>query len=139
MTWRLAADGLVALHMAFVVFVAAGGLLVMRRPSLAWLHLPAVAWGAYAELTATVCPLTPIENALRHAAGDAGYTGSFIDRYVMPLLYPAGLTPIDQRWIGIAVVVVNVVAYAFVLLRLRQRRRSANRMTPARSLAQRME
>ena len=139
MTARIAADLVVALHMAFVVFVVAGGLLVMRRPALAWLHLPAVAWGAYAELTATVCPLTPLENALRHAAGDAGYAGSFVERYLMPLLYPAGLTPIDQRWIGALVIAINVIAYALVLARLRQRRRAPNRMKPPTSLGQRME
>ncbi len=139
MTARIAADLVVALHMAFVVFVVAGGLLVIRRPALAWLHLPAVAWGAYAELTATVCPLTPLENALRRAAGDSGYAGSFVDRYVIPLLYPAGLTPIDQRWIGALVIAINVAAYAVVVLRVRQQRRAANRMKLSRPLAQRME
>lgn len=135
MTARVAADVLVGLHLAFVVFVVAGGLLVVRRPAFAWLHLPAVAWGAYAELTATLCPLTPLENAWRRAAGQAGYDGSFVDRYVMPLLYPTGLTPLDQRWIGVAVIVVNVVAYAFVLPSVRQRRRSTTRMAPSGPLA----
>ena len=139
MNARIAADLVVALHMAFVVFVVAGGLLVIRRPALAWLHLPAVAWGAYAELTATVCPLTPLENALRHAAGDAGYAGGFIERYLMPMLYPAGLTPVDQRWIGALVIAINVVAYAFVVSRLRQRRRAPNRMDLPTSLEQRTE
>lgn len=125
MTARIAADLLVALHMAFVLFVVAGGLLVVGRPVLAWLHVPAVAWGAYAELTATVCPLTPLENALRRSAGDSGYAGSFVERYVMPVLYPAGLTPLDQRWIGALVIAINVIAYAFVFLRVRRQRRGA--------------
>jgi hypothetical protein len=139
MTARIAADLIVALHMAFVIFVVAGGFLAIRYPALAWLHLPAVAWGAYAELTATVCPLTPLENTLRERAGDAGYAGSFVERYVMPILYPAGLTPIDQRWIGVLVIAINAAAYAFVLVRIRQRRRAPNRMKPSRALAQRME
>jgi hypothetical protein len=139
MTARIAADLLVALHMAFVIFVVAGGFLVLRAPAVAALHLPAVAWGAFAELTATVCPLTPLENALRHSAGEAGYTGSFVERYLMPILYPVGLTPFDQRWIGVLVIAINVVVYAVVVLRLRQRRRLPNRMEPSRALAQRME
>jgi len=139
MTSRVAADVLVALHMAFVIFVAAGGLLVIRWPALAWLHVPAVAWGAYAELTATVCPLTPLENVLRRAAGDAGYEGSFIDRYVMPVLYPSGLTPLDQQAIGVAVIAINVVAYAIVLRNVHRRQRGPNRLLPSRSLVRRVE
>ena len=138
MTARMGAELVVALHMAFVIFVVAGGFLAIRHPVLAWVHLPAVAWGAYAELTATVCPLTPLENALRRSAGEAGYTGSFVERYVVPLLYPDGLTPIDQRWIGIAVIAINVVAYGVALRRARERHAS-NRMTPSRSLARHPE
>jgi len=125
---RLAADALVLVHIGFVVFVVAGGFLAIRRPRIAWLHLPAALWGAWAELTATVCPLTPLENALRRAAGESGYDGGFVMHYLIPLLYPAGLTPGHQRWIGALVVAVNLLAYALALVRARVRRRSATRV-----------
>jgi len=121
---RLGADAVVLLHLAFVVFVVAGGFLVLRHPMLAWLHVPAAAWGAYAELTATMCPLTPLENALRRRAGLEGYEGGFIEHYLLPLLYPAGLDAADQRLLGFAVVAINVVAYALVVRRYRRRARS---------------
>src|SRR5512145_3155252 len=103
MGYRLAADALVVLHMGFVVFVIAGGLLVLRWPRLAWLHLPAVSWGAWIELSAGMCPLTPLENRLRVAGGEAGYHASFVEQYVMPLLYPVALTPAIQWWLGVVV------------------------------------
>jgi len=113
-TARLLADALVAAHLAFIVFVVVGGLLVLRRPGWAALHLPAVAWGAFAELTGTVCPLTPLENSLRRDAGEAGYAGGFIEHYVIPLLYPGTLTPRLQIAFGLAVIMVNLAVYAFV-------------------------
>ncbi len=93
MSARLAADAVVLVHLAFVVFVVVGGFLAIRWPRIAWLHVPAALWGAWAELTATICPLTPLENALRRRAGETGYEGGFIEHYLIPLLYPAGLTP----------------------------------------------
>jgi Protein of Unknown function (DUF2784) len=121
MSARLAADLVVVVHLAFVVFVVLGGMLAWRNPALAWLHLPAAAWGAYAELTATVCPLTPLENALRESAGASGYTGSFVEHYLMPLLYPVGLTPPDQRWLGALVLGINFVVYSIAFVRARRR------------------
>lgn len=108
---RLLADGLVALHFAFIVFVLCGGLLVLRRRAWALLHLPAVAWAAYVEFTATICPLTPWENALRLKAGVAGYEGGFIDHYLVPVIYPAGLTPRIQLLLGVFVIVLNASIY----------------------------
>ncbi len=119
MTARLLADVLVATHLAFIVFVVAGGLLVLRRRGWAALHLPAVAWGAFAELTGTLCPLTPLENSLRRSAGDAGYAGGFIEHYVIPLIYPDALTARLQVVLGLTVIAVNLVAYAFVWRRWR--------------------
>ncbi len=121
-----AADLVVALHFAFILFVVAGGLLVLRWPRLAWVHLPVVAWGAGIELIGWVCPLTPLENALRRAAGQAGYAGGFIDHYLSPLIYPPGLTREHQLALGLFVTIVNVVIYGMIALRrrrLRQRRR----------------
>ena len=119
---RLAADAVVALHLAFVVFAAIGGVLAWRRLAYAWFHLPALAWAAYVEFSGTICPLTPLENRLRVRAGEAGYPGSFVEHYLMPVLYPAGLTPDAQRWIGAALVALNVAIYAVALARARSRK-----------------
>ena len=108
---RLLADAVVLLHLLFIAFALAGGALVLWRPRIAWLHLPAVAWAAYVEFSATICPLTPLENALRRRAGAAGYDGGFIEHYVIPVIYPAGLTPSIQVAIGGLVVAVNVAFY----------------------------
>lgn len=110
---RLAADAVLVVHLAFIVFVVAGGWLVARDARWALVHLPAAAWGAYAELTATICPLTPLENRLRRGAGEAGYDGGFVEHYLVPLVYPAGLTAGHQRWIGAFVVAVNALAYVW--------------------------
>ncbi|MGA7982467.1 MAG: DUF2784 domain-containing protein [Chromatiaceae bacterium] len=125
MTPALAADLLVLLHAAFILFVALGGLLVLRWPRLAWLHVPAALWGALIELHGSiVCPLTPWENALRQAAGEAGYAGGFVDHYVVPLVYPLGLTRDMQVWLGVLVLVVNGLAYgALIVGRRRARQR----------------
>jgi hypothetical protein len=121
MTHRLLADATVAFHFAFIAFVVLGGLVVLRVPRVAWLHVPAVAWVVWLELTGAICPLTPLENALRERAGQAGYEGGFIDHYLMPVIYPAGLTPQIQAMLGIAVLVLNVVVYALALRRWRSR------------------
>jgi len=121
-TARLLADALVAAHLAFIVFVLAGGLLVLRRRGWAVLHLPAVAWGAFAEISGTLCPLTPLENSLRLRAGDAGYAGGFIEYYLIPLLYPEALTARTQVVLGLTVIAVNVVVYALAWWRWRHRK-----------------
>ena len=122
MSARLAADALVAIHFAFIAFVIAGGILAVWRPRWAWLHLPAVAWAAWTEFTATVCPLTPWENALRAAAGDAGYAGSFVEHYVVPIIYPAGLTPGAQTGLGFGIIALNATVYALAWHRSRRAR-----------------
>jgi len=119
---RLLADAVVLLHLVFIVFALAGGVLVLFRGYIAWLHLPAVAWAAYAEFTATICPLTPLENSLRKQAGQEGYDGGFVEHYLIPLIYPAALTPRLQMLIGAIVVAVNVAVYAVVLWRRSGRR-----------------
>jgi hypothetical protein len=117
MSYRLLADLLVALHLAFVVFVVLGGLLVLRWPRLAWAHLPAAAWGAWIEAAGWICPLTPLENDLRRAAGQSGYPGGFIEHYILPVLYPPGLTREAQLVLAAIVVAINVIAYAILLWR----------------------
>lgn len=127
MAWRLLADATVAFHLAFIVFVVLGGLLVLRRPRVAWLHVPAAAWVVYLELTGAICPLTPLENAFRERAGEQGYAGGFIDHYLMPIIYPAGLTPHIQAILGIGVLVLNLAVYALAVRRARARNDSRGR------------
>ena len=117
---RILADATVALHFAFIVFVVLGGVLVWRNKAWAWAHLPAVAWVAYLEFSGAICPLTPLENALRTRAGESGYAGGFIQHYLIPIVYPPGLTVDLQIALGLGVVALNVVVYA-----LAWRRRAA--------------
>jgi hypothetical protein len=122
MGYRILADVVVGIHALFVAFVMLGGLLALRRPWVAALHLPAAVWGALIELRGWICPLTPLEKSLRAAAGEAGYQGGFIEHYLLPVLYPAGLTRNVQLVLGAAVIVVNVAIYAVVLQRARTAR-----------------
>ncbi len=108
---RFLADTLVAVHFAFVLFVVFGGFLTWRWRRAAWIHLPAAAWGALIQFMGWICPLTPLENMLRRQAGEAGYTGGFIENYLIPIIYPAGLTRGVQLTLGVLVVAVNLVAY----------------------------
>ncbi len=122
MGFRLAADAVLAVHLAFIVFVVAGGLLLFRWPKLAWLHLPAAAWGAWIEIAGRICPLTTIENRLRRAAGAAGYDESFIEHYIVPVIYPSGLTRGLQIALAAVVIIVNLLVYAAFLYRRRKMR-----------------
>lgn len=111
------ADALLVLHGAFVLFVVLGGVLVLRWPWLAWLHLPAAVWGAVIEFAGFVCPLTPLENAWRRAAGGTGYAGGFIEHYVTAALYPTGLTRTVQVVLGLSVLALNGWIYWRLLRR----------------------
>ncbi len=121
MIHRLAADAVLLLHLGFILFVLLGGLLALRWRWAPLLHLPAAAWGVYVELSGGLCPLTPLENRLRSAAGEAGYTGGFIEHYLLALIYPAGLTHEIQYVLAAIVVGVNGLAYAWVWRRRRRR------------------
>ncbi|MFP5381580.1 MAG: DUF2784 domain-containing protein [Gammaproteobacteria bacterium] len=123
----LLADILVLLHLGFVAFVVAGGFFVAQRPWLAASHLPAALWGAAIEFTGGICPLTPLENHLRRLGGGTGYTGDFVERYLLPMLYPAHLTVPLQQALGGVVVLVNLVAYALAWRAWRRRIRAAGR------------
>jgi hypothetical protein len=122
MVFRILADLVVGVHALFVTFVVLGGLLALRWPWVPLLHLPAAVWGALIEFQGWICPLTPLEKSLRAAAGEAGYQGGFIEHYLLPALYPAGLTRSVQLVLGTAVIVVNVLVYAYLLRRVRRRR-----------------
>jgi hypothetical protein len=124
MIYRAAADGVLILHAAFVLFVTVGGLLVLRWPALAWSHVPAVVWAAFVEFTGRICPLTPLEVALRGHAGEEGYAGDFMEHYIVSLLYPDGLTRYTQTALGALVVAVNVLIYVAVAMRWRRRTKS---------------
>lgn len=115
------ADALVILHLFFVAFVVAGGFLLVRWPRLAWLHLPAAAWGALIEFSGGICPLTPLENRLRVVGGGSAYGGDFVERYLLPVLYPEHLTLPIQQVLGAVVVAVNLVAYALAYRASRNR------------------
>ena len=107
----LMADLLLVLHGAFVLFVVAGGLLVLRWPRLAWVHVPAALWGAAIEFGGFICPLTPLEKAWRRAAGGQAYEGGFVEHYVTAALYPSGLTRAVQVTLGALVLGVNGWVY----------------------------
>lgn len=122
MLYKTLADLVLLAHLAFVVFVVIGGAAVLRWPRLAWVHLPAVIWAVWIEYAGWICPLTPLENALRQAGGEAAYAGGFIDYYVVPVLYPAGLSRAVQVVLGSVVLLLNTLAY-WQLARQRRRPR----------------
>ena len=124
MEYRAAADAILVAHLAFVLFVVFGALLLLRWPRVAWLHTPAVVWAAFIEFSGTICPLTPLEVALRQRAGQAGYGGGFIDHYVVSLLYPEGLTQNTQAMLGAVLVAINAAIY---IVAFRRRRTSPKR------------
>ncbi len=114
---RVLADGVVLVHTAFVAFVVLGGFLAWRWRPLVWAHVPCALWGMLIEYRGWICPLTPLENALRRRAGLEGYAGGFVEHYVIPVLYPAGLTRPTQALLGTLVLVVNLAAYGILLRR----------------------
>jgi hypothetical protein len=122
MSARALADALVVLHALFVVFAFAGGLLVVWKPIVALAHLPTALWAAWVELSGSICPLTPLENAWRREAGESGYTGGFVEHYVVPVLYPEGLTSKLQLILGLGVVAINALLYTLAWRRARRPR-----------------
>ena len=122
MTYRIAADLVLATHLIFIVFVVLGGLLALRYRWVIMIHIPAAVWGAFVEISGRICPLTTWENQLRQSAGDSGYADSFVEHYLLPVIYPAGLTHSTQIWIAGLVIVVNVVIYGWLVYRLKRSR-----------------
>lgn len=119
MIYRFLADSVLVVHLLFIGFVIFGGLFALRFPRIGLVHIPAACWGAYIELAGGLCPLTTIEVGLRRMAGDAGYSGSFIEHYLLPIIYPAGLTRDIQVWLAGLVILVNVAIYTRLVYRLR--------------------
>jgi hypothetical protein len=115
------ANVIVGFHFLFILFVVFGGWLVIRYPKIAFVHLPAAFWGALVEYSGWICPLTPLENHLRNLAGETSYSGDFIQRYLIPVMYPENLTPKIQLVLGSIVVIVNVIVYMIAVRKYRQR------------------
>lgn len=107
-------------HFAFILFVMFGGLLALRWRRAPWIHLPLTFWGGYVELAGKICPLTPLENRLRRAAGEAEYAGGFIEHYLLPIIYPSGLTRGVQLVLGGGLILMNILIYAWVIHRRRR-------------------
>lgn len=128
MLYRALADLVLIVHLGFVAFVLFGGLLVLKRPAVAWVHVPAAAWGVLIELAGWICPLTPLENSLRLRGGEAAYAGDFVGHYITEVLYPAGLTRGVQIALGTFALAVNAAVY----WRVGRARRAAGAPPPAR-------
>ena len=117
MIYQLAAEATLVLHICFGVFVAAGWLAVWRYPRLAWLHVPTLIWGTLVNVNGWVCPLTPIENYFRRLGGDTGYEGTFVEEYLLPVVYSGGSTGVSGFDLGVVVASSGVITYGFILYR----------------------
>lgn len=124
MIYRILADITLAVHLGFILFVVLGGLLVAWKWWVIWIHIPTALWGALITFFTWTCPLTPIENHFRRLGGEAGYTGGFIEHYLISVIYPQGIG--DAGWIaiGVGVVLVNLLIYGWILRRRHRRRTS---------------
>ena len=123
MIYRLLADLVLVLHFAFVVFAVFGGALVLRYPNMLKVHLLALSWAIVVQWADWVCPLTPLENYLRGLGGEAGYDGSFVEHFVLKILYPQELTPELRTMLGLALIIMNVAVYTFVMAGKRRQAR----------------
>lgn len=121
--YQFLADLLLIIHFAFILFVVGGGLFALRYRFLVVLHLPALVWGVYVELAGRICPLTPWENRLRRLAGEEGYSGGFIEHYLLPVIYPQDLTRELQISLGFSLAAINVVVYAVLIYRYKRFKR----------------
>ena len=117
MIYRLTADFVVLIHLAFILFASLGGLLVLKYRRVALLHLPALIWAVHISLVGWVCPLTPLENWLRERGGLLGYDTSFIEHYILPLIYPGELTRRMQIFLGLLLLVINLGIYGYLILK----------------------
>ena len=126
MIYSFLADLLVLFHLVFILYVIAGALLIFKWTKTFWLHLPSCFWGMTVEFTGWICPLPPWEIQLRRLAGEEGYTGSFIEHYLIPIIYPSGLTREVQMVLGGTVLIVNLRLYTLILIKRRKRKTPEN-------------
>ena len=126
MIYSFLADLLVLFHLVFILYVIAGALLIFKWPKTLWVHLPACFWGMTVEFSGWICPLTPWEIHLRRLAGEEGYTGSFIEHYLIPIIYPSGLNRGIQMLMGSIVLIVNLSLYTLILIKKRKRKTPEN-------------
>ena len=126
MDYRFLADLTLVLHLCFILFALFGGLLCLFRTNMIWLHLPAVLWGIWVEWTGRTCPLTPLENHFRQMASGQGFSGGFIEHYLVPVIYPDHLNASLQWVLGAVVILINLVIYLFVLNRIRKSSRQVD-------------
>jgi hypothetical protein len=120
MIYRILADSIVVIHLAFIIFVTLGALLVLWWKKLAWVHIPMALWGILVEFSGWICPLTPWENYFRRLAGEEAYKGDFIGEYILPLIYPEELTRNIQLLLGSFVVMINLLIYGYLIFRFRK-------------------
>ena len=126
MMYHWLADVVVLIHGAFVAFVILGAFIALRWRWLVWVHLPAAIWGVLIEYAGWICPLTPLENALRARAGESGYSGDFIEHYILRALYPHGLTPATRWILGSIALVVNIIAYALLIRKFKSEKQAGS-------------
>jgi Protein of Unknown function (DUF2784). len=119
MLFRLAADAVLLAHLAFILFALLGAAIAAWWRWILVIHLPAAVWGFFVELTGRICPLTYLENYLRIKAGQSGYTESFVEHYLLAIIYPAGLTREIQFALAGVVIVVNIAIYGWLFVRKR--------------------
>lgn len=120
MLYQILADAVLLLHLAFIIYVVSGGFLALKWPKTLYAHVPTVLWGVYIEFSGKVCPLTPLENWLRRKAGEGVYQGDFVQHYLLPLIYPPGLTQQHQLVLGTIVIVINTIAYTWLIIKYRK-------------------
>lgn len=113
MKYALLADIVLIIHLLFIIFVILGGLLLLRWRKAAWFHLPLLAWAIFIEFTGWICPLTPLENSLRNMGGGSGYSGNFIEHYLLPLVYPEAMTRGVQMTLGTLLIIINICTYFY--------------------------
>ena len=126
MIYSFLADLLVLFHLVFILYVIAGALLITKWVKTLWLHLPSCFWGMTVEFTGWICLLTPWEIQLRRLASEEGYTGSFIEQYLIPIIYPSGLNREIQMVLGGTVLIVNLSLYTLILIKRRKRKTPEN-------------
>jgi hypothetical protein len=129
MIYRILADLVVLIHLAFVLFVVLGAVSVIRWRRMVWLHLPALFWAVWIEFTGGICPLTPLENWLRLRSGQGAYGTGFVEHYILPVLYPAGLTRSIQILLGVLAIAINAAVYTVIIFRLRSKEKKISHQT----------